>query len=88
MLYAVCDRSAVCSIWCVVCSTLIHAVCAVCAAVCGNVRGNVRGSVRLSGCARGNVRLSSGPAVCVECGSEHIFKQIQNEFVSIRINSE
>jgi hypothetical protein len=60
MLIAVCDRSAVCGIWCVVCGTLIHAVCAVCAAVCGNVRGCVR--------------LSSGAAVCVECGSERIFK--------------
>jgi hypothetical protein len=53
-----------------VCGTLIHAVCAVCAAVCGNVRS----SVRLSGCARGSVRLSSGAAVCVVSGSEHIFK--------------
>jgi hypothetical protein len=38
------------------------------------VCGNVCGSVRLSGCACGSVRLSSGVAVCVESGSEHIFK--------------
>jgi|AntRauMFilla1563_2_1112583.scaffolds.fasta_scaffold314748_1 hypothetical protein len=58
MSMAVCDRSAVYGVRCVVCGTLIHAVCAVCA-VCAAVCGNVRGSVRLSGCACGSVRLSS-----------------------------
>jgi hypothetical protein len=70
MLIALCDSSALCGVQCAVCGTLIHAVCAMCAAVCGNVRG----SVRLSGCACGSVRLSSSAAVCIESGSEHIFK--------------
>jgi hypothetical protein len=62
MLIAVCDRSAVSSLRCAVCGTLIHAVCAVCAAVCGNLRSSVR--------------LSSGAAVrsVRQSGSEHIFK--------------
>jgi hypothetical protein len=85
MLIAVCDISAVCGVRCAVCGTLIHAVCVVCAAMCGTltlavcavcaaVCDNVRGSVRLSGCVRGDVRLSSGAAVCEESGSKHIFK--------------
>jgi hypothetical protein len=66
-----------------------------CAAVCSrtlgcvrqssSVRDSVLGNVRLSGSARSSVWLSSGAAVCVESGSEHIFKSIQNISVYIRM---
>jgi hypothetical protein len=73
-------RFAVCGVRCVAvwhsnsCSVLKFAAERTAVSGSAAVRDSVHGGMLLSGSARGSVRLSSGAAVCVESGSEHIFK--------------
>jgi hypothetical protein len=70
MLIAVCDcvRCALCCVRCVAFKFMqfvaVYGKAHCCVAVYGSVWQCVRQCVRLSGYARGNVRLSNGAAVC------------------------